>query len=91
MIERSKTLAPAAAVPCRVRLASCLPLLSHHDERLAHMDRACLNFSTADAPTPQDDFGPDPDIDIIIQLLEALEDHLAPPVAPESYAPRPGD
>lgn len=40
-----------------------------------------------DTPTPQPpDPGmtPDPDIDLIIQLLEDLEDQIAPPAVPES-------
>lgn len=51
----------------------------------------CL-FLHADEPVPAPDPGrePDPEIDLIIQLLEDLEDHLAPPVVPGSFAPLPG-
>lgn len=43
-----------------------------------------------DAP-PDPGRTPDPDIDLIIQLLEALEDIIAPPAVPESFARQRGD
>lgn len=45
----------------------------------------------SDPPPADPGLAPDPDIDLIIQLLEDLEDQLAPPVVPESSARQRGD